>query len=130
MREAYAVLGKDQKVLLMQLPGGGSSVAIPDSRNLWEFIWEHRDEITGIAHTHPGGGIPGPSYEDLTTFRAIEKGLGKRLEWWIATKDFLSLYVYEDREYVFELVRGIGSDTPWVTELLELSYREEKCRTS
>jgi hypothetical protein len=134
MREALAVLDKKGLALLMQAPSDGSSVAIPDSRTLWEFIWEHRDEISGIAHTHPGSGIPGPSHEDLTTFRAVEKGLGRILDWWIVTTGWVTKYNYDphEKQYMQEILRGVRhryDEEPWVTEILEWSYREEKCHT-
>jgi hypothetical protein len=70
------------------LPAGCSSVVIPDTRKLWDVLWEHRDaELLGFAHSHPGSGTPAPSHTDLTTFAAIESGLGRRLRWWITSFD-------------------------------------------
>ena len=45
-------------------------------------------DLAGVAHSHPGGGIPTPSWEDLTTFAAVEDGLGQRLVWWIVSEAF------------------------------------------
>ena len=58
---------------------------LPDSRNLWQILWDNRTNISGIAHSHPGKGKPGPSHTDVTTFSAIESGLGIRLDWWIVS---------------------------------------------
>ena len=70
------------------LPEGRSAGGLPDSRALWDVLWEHRlAEGLGFAHSHPGSGVPGPSYTDLTTFAAVELGLGRRLRWWITSSD-------------------------------------------
>lgn len=69
------------------LPLDRSGGALPDSRPLWDVIWENRERLLGFAHSHPGSGIPGPSHEDVTTFAAVEAALGKRLVWWITSAD-------------------------------------------
>lgn len=58
---------------------------IPDSHSLWEFLWENRHTIGGVAHTHPWHGEASPSRTDVTTFDAIERGLGIRLVWPVIT---------------------------------------------
>jgi proteasome lid subunit RPN8/RPN11 len=60
-----------------------------ETPHLWDVIWENRDEVIGFAHSHPGSGIPGPSYTDITTFAAVEAALGKNLNWWITSADKL-----------------------------------------
>jgi len=61
---------------------GISPVEIQDSRALWDTLWEHRCTVGGVAHSHPGyDDVPTPSATDLTTFSAIERGLGRRLLW-------------------------------------------------
>lgn len=70
------------------LPDGRSGGALPDSRRLWDVLWELRkEEFLGFAHSHPGSGTPGPSWTDLTTFAAVELGLGRRLDWWITSSN-------------------------------------------
>lgn len=70
------------------LPPDRSGGALPDSRTLWDVLWGARkEEFLGFAHSHPHHGVPGPSWTDLTTFAAVELGLGRRLEWWIASMD-------------------------------------------
>ena len=64
-------------------PAGRTGGSLPDSRGLWEVMWENRLAIGGLAHTHPWDGPASPSGTDLTTFRALEQGLG-RLYWWPA----------------------------------------------
>jgi hypothetical protein len=52
---------------------------------LWELLWEHREQLGGVAHTHPWNGDAWFSQTDVTTFAAIEQGLGKRLIWPVVT---------------------------------------------
>ena len=83
--EAGVVLDPNNMPLHWHLPPGRSMGGLLDSRDLWEVIWENRDNISGIAHSHPGSGKPGPSHTDVTTFAAIEAALGRRLDWWIVS---------------------------------------------
>ena len=86
IESGVVVSGSD--VLYWHTPEMCTSVSIPDSRELWDVLWEHRKSpAIGFAHTHPGDGIPCPSITDLTTFAAIERGLGRRLLWWIVSSD-------------------------------------------
>jgi hypothetical protein len=75
--------------IFWHFPEGRNAAYLPDSRTLWDEIWNNRERVLGFAHSHPGSGIPGPSYEDLTTFAAVESALGKRLFWWITNSDVL-----------------------------------------
>lgn len=88
--EAGVVIGLDGQPIYWHLPENRSVAYLPDSQKLWDVIWENRNNILGYAHSHPGGGTPGPSHEDITTFSAIELALGKRLKWWIISQDFSS----------------------------------------
>lgn len=98
-------------------PNGASAGAIPDSRELWYVLWESRHNLGGVAHTHPWNGVPVPSQEDVTTFAAVEAGLGKRLLWPIITLD--NAYYHQWRgpgvhDYVkcFELFFGMKFNSP------------------
>jgi hypothetical protein len=75
-------------------PAGSSSGAIPDSQLLWDVLWEHREYLGGVAHTHPWNGITGASDTDESTFAAVEAGLGKRLVWPIVTMTHVSFFHY------------------------------------
>jgi 3' exoribonuclease, RNase T-like/Prokaryotic homologs of the JAB domain len=87
MIEAGVVIDRDGRVLHWHLPPGRTCASIPDTRELWDVFWEHRHELLGFMHSHPGGGSPpAPSHEDLTTFAAVEAGLGRRLDWWICNR--------------------------------------------
>lgn len=85
--EAGVLLDLDCQPIFWHLPKDRTGGSLPDSRELWDQIWNNRARILGFAHTHPGSGVPGPSYEDLTTFAAIETALGKRLVWWVVSSD-------------------------------------------
>ncbi len=93
MIEAGAVIDIEGKVIFWHLPPGRSGGSLPDSRTLWEVNWHSFKEgrLLGFAHSHPGSGVPGPSYTDVTTFSAIEAALGTRLLWWITSSDHVVL---------------------------------------
>lgn len=88
--EAGVLVNLDCEPIYWHLPEGRHVGALPDSRDLWLQIWNNRDQVLGFAHSHPGSGHPAPSYEDLTTFAAVESALGKRLVWWITSEDQFS----------------------------------------
>lgn len=85
--EAGVLVDLDCNPIFWHLPKDRTGGSLPDSRELWDQIWNNRDRVLGFAHTHPGSGRPEPSYEDVTTFAAIEMALGKRLVWWIVSSD-------------------------------------------
>jgi proteasome lid subunit RPN8/RPN11 len=121
MKEVAVVVSKEGEALYWM--DGSDSVTIPDSPTLWQFIWENRDKICGIAHTHPGKGTPYPSGTDLTTFRAIEQALGRQLDWWIVSEDEATLVHTVHPE-------GCGTSlfmakVSWLPELRRLSYKED-----
>ena len=85
MIEVALVFDTAGKTLYRHLPPGRSGGWIPDSRALWEVLWENRHRLGGVAHTHPWRGSASPSNTDITTFAAVEAALGKRLQWLIVT---------------------------------------------
>jgi len=124
MIEAGVLIAKNGEPIHWHLPPGRTSGSIPDTRTLWDVIWENRDYVLGFAHSHPGGGVPSPSLTDLTTFAAIEAALGRRLLWWITSSEHsirLDWCGPEKTDY------GImtSSFTPdWVDELHKASEEE------
>ncbi len=88
MREAGVVLDRFGLDLYWHLPDNRSGGYLPDSLPLWEIFWANRADLSGFAHSHPGG-LATPSYEDITTFAAVELGLGRRLDWWILAGSIL-----------------------------------------
>lgn len=87
--EAGVLIDKGGAPIHWHLPAGRTAGSIPDTRELWDVIWENRATLSGFAHSHPGHGIPAPSWEDVTTFSAIELAIGRRLIWWITSEDSL-----------------------------------------
>ncbi|MCA9714115.1 MAG: Mov34/MPN/PAD-1 family protein [Myxococcales bacterium] len=118
MLETAALIGAAGDVLHWHAPAGRTVVSLPDSRALWETMWELRDQLVGVAHTHPGVGAPAPSGTDLTTFDACELGLGVRLRWWIATGDQLRCFVWRGPYSLdYERVPLLVEQPPWLDEL-------------
>jgi hypothetical protein len=90
---------------------------LPDSRDLWDVIQENKDRVMGFAHSHPGSGIPAPSFEDVSTFAAIEAALGKRLVWWITSSDSFSEWCWVG-PHKWDYAQGPGVYEPqWMNEL-------------
>lgn len=120
-----SLVGLTGEPIFWHLPEERSGGSLPDSFKLWDILWKHRRNLSGFAHSHPGSGFPAPSMIDLTTFSAIERGLGKSLDWWITSYDSLILVKLPKMEYSKEVLNYISVDTvfqpPWVTELREKS---------
>lgn len=119
--EAGILLDLNQQPLYWHIPPDRSGGALPDSRDLWDVIWENRNNISGFAHSHPGGGVPGPSHTDVTTFAAVEAALGERLNWWIISSEAAVICQHlGPGKYDYE-VRRVGYGSSWVPRLRELS---------
>jgi len=103
------------------LPNGRTGGSLPDSRDLWEVLWEHRREhFLGFAHSHPGSGIPGPSWTDLTTFAAVELGLGRRLTWWITSSTHMIGLNYQGPDK-YKYNPFLVDEPDWAAQLREHS---------
>ncbi len=91
--EAGVVIDIHGEPLFWHCPNDRSAGALPDSRTLWDVLWDAEmvGTLAGFAHSHPGDGIPQPSHEDMTTFLAIENGLGRKLKWWITSASAIIL---------------------------------------
>jgi len=121
--ETGVVVALDGSALHWHLPPGRHVALLPDSRDLWDIFWTNRDNILGFAHSHPGSGMRAamPSWEDVTTFDAIEKALGKRLRWWITSNDVVLLHLKVSAErYSYEPSFDSPKHT-WLAKLRELS---------
>lgn len=78
MREVCFLIGRGNAILYAD--ASTSPAALPDSRTRWEAIWEHRDELEAIVHSHPVG--PSAfSQEDESTMAAIDAALGKAMHY-------------------------------------------------
>lgn len=124
--EAAVVVGLDEaQVLYWHLPANRHSVALPDSPKLWDVYWENRHSMSGQAHSHPGLGWPGPSWEDITTYEACESGLGRRYKWWIASMDRLVVVTWCGPGRYDYAVAKVYTEPPWVDELRRHSQAEQ-----
>lgn len=76
MREVFFLIGRGGAILWSD--AGPNAAALPDSRERWQAIWAHKDELEELSHSHPVGPLAF-SHEDETTMSALESALGKRL---------------------------------------------------
>lgn len=110
MREVCFILINDQILRAYS----GTTNAIPDNQARWQVIWEYREQITEIVHTHPGNFLEF-SQEDKTTIQAVEAGTGKQFTWSIVTEDG---YLSKKKNK-----RTVRQDQPWWLDILkELSF--------
>ncbi len=81
-REVCFLIGANGAVLWSD--ASSSPVALPDSRERWEAIWQRRAELVEIAHSHPLGPEQF-SAEDLSTMRALDDALGQSCRFSLVT---------------------------------------------
>lgn len=121
MMEAGVLLDSKGEPIFWHVPPERSGGSLPDSRDLWDVIWENRENISGFAHSHPGSGRPGPSHTDVTTFAAVEAALGRRLEWIIISQDELSVVRWAGPHRLSYATEDAHQDRLWLPKLRELS---------
>lgn len=132
MWETAVVLDRKGHPVHWHLPPGRSAGSIPDTRSLWDVLWENRMYLEGVAHSHPGSGPTGPSKIDLTTFSAIELGLGQRLSWYITTSGFLCVVTFVGPDPYDYHTRQIprAHEPMWIEQLRKLSVDEARSVTT
>jgi hypothetical protein len=108
-REVFFLIGRGGAILWSD--AGDSAVAIPDSRARWNAIWERRDDIEEVAHSHPVGPARF-SAEDQSTMEALDSGLGKQLRYSIVSPEGMVARVGNDGDD-----EPIGEE-PWWASLL------------
>lgn len=120
------VVGPGSDVVFWHSPPGRTGGSLPDSRTLWEVLEDYRKAPgLGFAHSHPGGGVPGPSHEDVTTFSAVERGLGRRLLWWITSSEHTVLTWWEGPgKYDYKSMQV--KDPWWAAELRSRSEQVDE----
>lgn len=125
MIEAGVVIDKSGQPLFWHLPEGRTAGSLPDSRTLWDVIWGAFQDGTllGFAHSHPGSGVPGPSYSDVTTFAAIEAALGQRLMWWITSETHVVELAWTGEDRLSYRATLVQEAPAWVAELRRLSQQ-------
>lgn len=79
-REVCFLVGKGGAILWAD--ASDSPVALPDSRSRWDAIWNLRDDIEVIAHSHPVGPAAF-SAEDTSTMEALDSALGKVMRYMV-----------------------------------------------
>ncbi len=114
--EAGVVIDNEGQALFWHEPQNRTGGSLPDSSTLWDVLWNNRDNISGFAHSHPGYGMPSPSYTDITTFAAVEAALGKRLLWPIISGDAIAVFEWcgpgkHDYQLIYSS-RGVRVFTP------------------
>lgn len=109
MREVLLLIDRQRRVVWSD-SGGPSS--LPDSRTRWEAIWEHRDELAEIVHTHPRGMLRF-SAEDESTMEALGHALAETPVFSIVT-DTGMLRRIDGADVLVQ-------DEPWWTGLLRLA---------
>lgn len=124
--EAGVLVGFGGEPIFWHVPPNRTVASLPDSRELWDVLWENRASVYGFAHSHPGSGLTGPSWEDITTFAGIELALGRRLVWWITTTDRLVTVLWAGPgKYDYITYPDITVPTPqppvWLAQLREFS---------
>lgn len=126
--EVGVVVDREGQVLYWHVPPGRCHTGLPDSRTLWEVLWERRAELGGFAHSHPGRGEPCPSALDRSTFSAIEAALGRRLDWWITSEDTLGLFRFDEQLGAHAAVAPLNAfegEPGWLSALRRRSTEEE-----
>jgi hypothetical protein len=73
-REVCFIIGRGEGVLWCD--ASSNALYLPDSRARWTAIWDHRQELEEIAHSHPLGPLAF-SGEDESTMEALCSALGK-----------------------------------------------------
>lgn len=129
--ETGVLLDQNYQPLFWHEPAGRGPGYLPDSRTLWDVLWENRARVWGFAHSHPGAGRTRPSLEDVTTFAAVEAAIGRRLVWPIITSDTVSLFMWSGFNRLsyteFEFPADTEADPrklmPWFQDLHRRSFK-------
>ena len=122
--ESAVVFDYNMNPIHWHLPLGRSSSHIPDSADLWSLLFQNRDILYGVAHSHPGRGSPLPSWTDITTFSACELGIGKRILWPIITEDMVSFFMWlGPNKYDYNRVFCPDRELLWIDKLRQYSYK-------
>ena len=74
-REVIFIISKGGHIIYSD--ASDTPLLLPDSRTRWNAIWENREQLSIIAHSHPPG-LAAFSDEDTSTMKAIEDALGRK----------------------------------------------------
>lgn len=128
MIEAAFVFDVDGMLICWHQPPACTGGSIPDSAKLWNVLWENRNNLGGVAHSHPGRGATGPSHTDLTTFAAVERGLNRRLLWPIMTLTHVNYFTYDHHVKDYEEIYKVDFQHKqyWMRHIMELRLRSQE----
>jgi hypothetical protein len=110
VREVCFLIGRGDAILWAD--ASNSAAALPDSRPRWESIWQHRDELEAIVHSHPVGPAAF-SAEDESTMEAIDSALGRAMRYCVVAPGVTIARVGALEEPMFP--------EPWWADLLRLA---------
>lgn len=122
--EAAVLLDYDGNVLYEHVPSDRGAAVLPDSGALWRAIVKYGNRVAGVAHSHPGSGVPYPSHEDLTTFAAVEGpfGIARRIVWPIITCDVVIAVEWYGPDRLDYAITGPRNNfAPWTVTLRRIS---------
>ena len=109
-REVCFLIGRGGAVLWAD--ASTSPSAMPDSRERWQAIWDRREELEEIAHSHPHGPAAF-SAEDETTMAALLDALDRPLRFSVVAP---AAVIVRDGDRTFTL-----DDEPWWARLIRLA---------
>lgn len=98
-RETALVFDKEGRTIYWHTPDNRTGGYIPDSRALWLVMWDNRDRLGGVAHTHPWDGEAGYSGIDASTWASCEEALGCRLVWSVVTFTDIQYFAWNGSRY-------------------------------
>ena len=109
-REVCFLIGVSDEVIYADY--SESATALPDACKRWKNIWDNRDSLVEIAHSHPLGGS-NFSREDETTMQALLKALGRDIRFSVVAPNEMRL-----RAGAAESIVAIE---PWWADVMRLA---------
>jgi hypothetical protein len=110
MREVFMLIGR--RGALLWSDASSDPTKLEDSQARWQAIWQHREELEELSHSHPMGPLAF-SEEDRTTMAALEAALGKTLKFSIVAPGGMLMKRGDEQALV--------ADEPWWAALLRLA---------
>jgi hypothetical protein len=124
-REVEFALSHDHDIIGWRAGGMGGTA---DSRSWFDVLWNNRDRLLGMAHTHPDAGHKAgvhPSSIDLNSWQSLEIGFGFRLLNYVVNRSSVCevRLVQHVSTIKYETRLLTPDDQPWWVSLIrELSY--------
>lgn len=108
-REVCFLIGKGEKILYAD--SSDSATAINDSAKRWKKIWDLRNDLVEISHSHPVSAAVF-SQEDETTMKALLAALGSNIRFSVVSnketriRDGAEEYFLEQEPWWVSLLRS------------------------